>query len=246
LLPALVHAADVEKVIQTEQQTQRAARQSQQRIDRTSDETQKLLEAYREALWKRKQLSVYAEQLEELVNSQESEKASLRRQVDAIGETQEAIMPLMLRMIDTLEEFIKLDVPFLPEERAERLQKLRAALNDADTSVADKYRRVLEAYQVEAEYGRTLETYRGELQFGEVIRAVDFLRVGRVGLYYTTLDGDFAGFWNKQANAWQPLDDDFHQSVRRGIQLAKQQIAPELLRLPVSAPAASQSAKGGK
>lgn len=239
-------AADVEKVIQTEQRTQQSASQSQKRIDRTSSETQKLLEQFREALWKRKQLSVYAEQLGELVAAQDTEKASLQRQIGAVDDVQEEIMPLMLRMVDTLEEFIKLDVPFLPEERAERITKLREELGNAESSVAEKYRRVLEAYQVEAEYGRTLETYRGDLQFGEVIRAVDFLRVGRVGLYYVTLDDGQAGFWNTRARQWQSVGGDYLKSIRRGIRLAKQQIAPELLELPVPAPVVAANGKGGK
>lgn len=239
-------AADVDKVIETERKTQQAAKQSQKRVDRTSTDTQKLLEQYRTALWRRKQLEVYAQQLGDLIASQATEKASLQRQVDAVDDTQEAIMPLMLRMVDTLEEFIKLDMPFLPVERSQRVVKLREELNNAETSVAVKYRRVLEAYQIEAEYGRTLETYRGELQFGEIIRAVDFLRMGRVGLYYLSLDGKEAGHWNQKAKAWQPLDNDYRKSIRRGIQLAKQQIAPELLELPVTAPQIAGKSKGGR
>lgn len=249
LIPLVGSAADVNKVLETERKTQQSAKQSQARVDRTSQDTQKLLEAYREALWRRKQLDVYAKQLAELIKSQQTEKASLQRQVNAVDDTQQAIMPLMLRMVDTLEEFIKLDVPFLPEERAGRVSKLRAELNNAESSVAAKYRRVLEAYQIEAEYGRTLETYRGELQFGEVIRAVDFLRLGRVGLYYMGIDGEKLGFWNTRAKAWQPLDDSYRQAIRRGIQLAKQQIAPELLELPVAAPEivkSSARSKGGR
>lgn len=236
IVSTVVMSADVNKVLETERQTQRSSQQSQKRVDSTSQETKKLLEAYRQALWKRKQLDVYANQLSELVASQEAEKASLQRQVDAVDETQEAIMPLMLRMVDTLEEFIKLDMPFLPDERARRVESLREELNNAESSVAVKYRRVLEAYQIEAEYGRTLETYRGELQFGEVIRSVDFLRMGRVGLYYLSLDDNQAGYWHPASKAWLPLDSDYRQTIRRGIQLAKQQIAPELLELPVVAP----------
>ncbi len=238
-------AADIDKVVDTETRTQRAARESQSKVDRTSSQTDKLLEAYREALWKRKQLTVYAKQLAELTASQESTKTSLQAQIGEVDRTGEEIMPLMLRMVDTLEEFIKLDVPFLPEERAERLAKLRDVLASADTSVAEKYRRVLEAYQVEADYGRTLETYRGELKFGEAIRAVDFLRVGRVGLYYSSLDGKLLGQWDSSNRKWRGLESEYRQPIRRGIQLAKDQIAPELLQLPVPAPQKT-STTGGK
>lgn len=236
-------AADVNEVINTESKTQQAAGASQKRVDRTSAQTDEVLEQYREALWKRKQLTVYARQLGELIASQQASKDSLREQIEEVERTGEEIMPLMLRMVDTLEAFIKLDVPFLPEERAERVAKLREVLGDADSSVAEKYRRVLEAYQVEADYGRTLEAYRGELKFAEAIRAVDFLRLGRVGLYYISLDGQLIGYWNNQQRKWVGLDSDYRQPIRRGLQLAKDQIAPELLELPVPAPV---KAKAGK
>lgn len=245
IVSGAVWAADIDKVVETETKTQRAASRSQDKVDRISNQTDKLLEEYREVLWKRKQLTVYAKQLQELTDSQETDKAELQRQIDEVARTGEEIMPLMLRMVDTLEEFIELDVPFLPEERKERLDKLRSMLSDANTSVAEKYRRVLEAYQIEADYGRTLETYRGELKFGGVIRSVDFLRLGRVGLYYSTLDGKLLGQWDHEARKWRGLDDEYRQSIRRGIQLAKDQIAPELLRLPVPAPE-KVSAKGGQ
>ena len=238
-------AADIDKVVETETRTQQAAKSSQTRVDSTSSQTDKLLAQYREALWKSKQLTVYAKQLGELTASQAQSKASLESQISEVDRTGEEIMPLMLRMVDTLEEFIKLDVPFQPEERADRLAKLREVLTAADTSVAEKYRRVLEAYQIEADYGRTLETYRGELKFGEAIRAVDFLRVGRVGLYYSSLDGKLLGQWDGKTRKWRGLDSEYRQPIRRGIQLAKDQIAPELLTLPVSAPH-KVSAAGGQ
>lgn len=236
LAPMAAWAADVNKVLETERKTQQSSQQSQKRIDKTSNDTKQMLEAYRQALWRKKQLDVYSKQLTELVKSQDVEKQSLQRQVNAVDDTQQAIMPLMLRMVDTLEEFIKLDIPFLPDERANRVTSLREELNNAESSVAVKYRRVLEAYQIEAEYGRTLETYRGELQFGDIIRAVDFLRLGRVGLYYIGIDGTKAGYWDAASKSWKSLDDSYRPTIRRGIQLAKQQIAPELLSLPVAAP----------
>ena len=100
----------------------------------------------------------------------------------------------------------------------------------ADVSLAEKYRRVLEAYQVETEYGRTIEAYQDDLILEDETRTVNFLRIGRVGLYYLTLDGQEAGAWNE---GWQSLDDSYRQAIDKGLKVAKKQLPPDLLVLPL-------------
>ncbi len=55
---------------------------------------------------------------------------------------------------------------------------------------AERYRRLLEAYQIELDYGRTMISYKGKLEDG---READFVRVGRVSLLYRTADGEEVG-----------------------------------------------------
>jgi hypothetical protein len=142
----------------------------------------------------------------------------------------------MLRMLSWLEEFVAMDIPFLPEERGLRVRQLQALMDRADVSVGEKYRRVLEAYQIEMEYSRTIEASRGELAGDAQTRTVDFLRIGRVGLYYLTLDRTEAGFWNPATGRWELLPEHDIQAIRDGLRIARKQAAPDLLRLPVSAP----------
>ena len=123
-----------------------------------------------------------------------------------------------------------MDIPFLPEERQFRVAELQTIMERADVSLAEKYRRVLEAYQVETEYGRTIEAYQDELELDERIRTVNFLRIGRVGLYYLTLDGQQAGVWDE---GWRPLDSQYRQAIDKGLKVAKKQLPPDLLVLPV-------------
>ena len=87
----------------------------------------------------------------------------------------------MQKMLDTLEQFVALDVPFLLEERSEpRRELLEEMMARADVTLSEKYRRIVEAYQVEMDYGRTIEAYEGKLGDGDDARTVQFLRVGRV------------------------------------------------------------------
>jgi hypothetical protein len=54
----------------------------------------------------------------------------------------------------------------------------------ADVTNAEKFRRLIEAYQIENNYGNTIEAYRANIELNGVISSVDFLRLGRIALYY--------------------------------------------------------------
>jgi hypothetical protein len=138
-------------------------------------------------------------------------------------------------MIDVMAQFVELDLPFLPEERQTRIAQLQTLMERADVTISEKYRRILEAYQVETEYGRTIEAYQGELSGEEKARTVDFLRIGRVSLYYLSLDGREVGMWNNKTHAWMVLDNAYRQSVEQAIKVARKQLPPDLLTLPVNA-----------
>lgn len=230
----------VDAAVQAAQAGNQAAAQAQALIEKLSDDTDALAAEYRKALQEKQSLAVYNKQLEQLLASQDKEIAALERQIGEVDVVQRQITPLMLRMIDTLDQFVQLDTPFLPEERANRVAGLREMMGRADVAVSEKYRRLMEAYQVENEYGRTIEAYRGTLQADGGDRTVDFLRIGRIGLMYQTLDGNETGFWNRQAQRWEPLPDDYRSPVKQGLQIARKQIAPDLVRIPVAAPEVAQ------
>ena len=144
-------------------------------------------------------LERYNKQLDSQVKSQEAEMASIERQLTEIETTNREVQPLMQQMVDTLDQFVKLDVPFLLEERTARVQNLKDMMGRADVTISEKYRRILEAYQIELEYGRTLDAYSGRLGTGADARTVEFVRLGRVSLMYRTLDGAEVGYWDADA-----------------------------------------------
>lgn len=226
--------------INTETATNTAAVKSQKKIDALSDKTQKMLDEYRSTTHQIETLTTYNNHLKELLNSQKTEKASLEQQLKEIETTQREIVPLILRMLDSLEKFIALDLPFLPEERNERLAKLKEMILRADVTNAEKFRRILEAYQVENDYGNTIEAYRSDLTLNEVTSSVDFLRLGRVALYYQHFDGSETGYWNKEQKKWQALPDDYRNAIRNGLRVARKETAPNILSLPIPAAEAGQ------
>ena len=233
LLTSVIHADPLQQSITATDKNNRQEQTSQQRIDSLGEQTRAMLEEYHVLNRELDSLTVYNDQLQRLVQSQHEEQALIHRQMDDIELTQREIVPLMLRMIDSLESFVTDDIPFLQLERLQRVQLLRDLMDRSDVAVAEKYRRVLEAYQIELDYSRTLEAYREELDLDGQGLTVDFLRLGRIGLYYQTLDGHTAAYWDQVAEAWTPLDTSGRLAVRRALRVANQQAAPELLELPI-------------
>jgi len=222
--------------IEASQEGIAAAAAAQATIEKISDDSDAMAAEYRKVLQETQSLHVYNAQLEQLLRSQDKEMASLTRQIGEVDVVSRQILPLMLRMIDTLDQFVQLDVPFLADERSQRVRGLRELMDRSDVALSEKYRRLMEAYQVENEYGRTIEAYRGTLDAEGQQRTVDFLRVGRVALLYQSLDGQQTGFWNASDQRWETLPGAYRSSVKQGLQIAHKQVAPDLIRIPVRAP----------
>ncbi len=233
LLVSASPLAAAEQVIDVEVSTVQQGQSSQTRIDKMTEETEKLLRQYRELQRQADSLTVYNDNLEAMIASQQAEMVSLNEQIENIQVTRREIVPLMLRMLETLEGFVEIDVPFLHPERKARVEGLQMLMTRADVDVAQKFRQVMEAYQVEADYGRTIESFQGELTIDGQVRSVEFLRIGRLAFAYQTLDRRESGFWNPQLQRWEPLDKSYHRGIRQGIRIANRQSAPELIQVPV-------------
>jgi len=209
---------------------------SQERIETLSDDTDDLLTQYQSALRQHESLTIYNRQLDALIEAQIVEQASLEEQTDRVELVSRDITPLMLRMIESLDAFIELDMPFLEEERSERILELRKLMIRADVTESEKYRRIMEAYQIENEYGRTIEAYRTILATGDKEVTVNFLRVGRIALVYQSLDESESAVWNQDTRSWDLLDGSFRNAIKQGLKIARKQVAPDLLRLPLPMP----------
>lgn len=220
----------------TQENIDQAAKKSQEKIDGLSQQAQEMLAEYRAARDEAASLKIYNDQLAKLVASQGDELASTEKQLDNIDETQQEFVPFLIRAVDTLDQFVQRDVPFLINERQERVADLKVLLDRADTTTAEKFRKIMEAYQTEIDYGRTIEAYRGQLTLDGQDRNVQFLRIGRVALLYQSLNGQNTGHWEPKAGKWERLDGSYRSAVEQGLRIASEQAPPDLLRIPVPAP----------
>lgn len=228
--------AAVDESIATQAAIDAKAKASQARIDSMDDDASRLSQQYRAALQRAESMKIYNAQLQKLLASQEQEKVSLQTQIDQVETIETGVLPFMIRMTEALDKLVSADAPFLSKERTARVDELKGLIDRADVTVGEKYRRIMEAYVVEAEYGKTIEAYQGEVDMNGEPHAVDFLRIGRVGLYYQTLDGNQSGRWDEASGQWVTLPSSFRTAIRDGLRVARKQAPPELLQLPITAP----------
>jgi len=213
---------------------------SQGRVNDISDETRDLLLQYRQYLSEARSLEEYGRRLAVQVESQAAEIEFVQSQLLEIETTGREVLPLIDKMLDALDRFVELDLPFQIAERRRRIASLKAAMDRADVTISEKYRRIIEAYQIETEYGRTLEAYQAELGEGAESRTVRFLRLGRVALMYQTLDGEETGYWDAHQKAWV-MDNSYRAAVKHGFAVADKVLAPDLLTVPIPAPREGRS-----
>lgn len=207
---------------------------NQERLNKIDDETRLLEFDYKDTIKEYENLKLYNDQLQRIINSQEEEIISILNQIDELDNININLIPIMLKMIDALDKFVSLDIPFLIEERTDRVSSLKTIMDRGDISTSEKFRKVTEAYQIESDYGRTIEAYRSEVNFeGEVFNA-DFLRVGRVSLAFVTSNGDKAGYWNKSTGSWEESSASVKRSTIDGLKIALKQAPPTLITIPLT------------
>ena len=176
---------------------------AQAAVAAVSDSTRALMDDYQAQLKLVKGLETYVGLLDAQLESQAEEIGTLQRSITDVAVIERQVLPLMIRMIDSLEAFIELDVPFLLEERLERVSRLRTLMNRSDVTVAEKCRRVFEAYQIENEYGRTIESYTAKLALDGASFDAEYLRIGRLSLLYRTVGSEQVGYWT--GDGWAAL-----------------------------------------
>lgn len=236
-LPVVGSAQSLNDVLNVEAQRTRLAQESQQRIDSVVEDTRKQEDQYKRLLKEIEGLQIYNTLLQRQIDGQTVRMDEIRESIEQVEVINRQILPSMTRMIEGLKEFVELDVPFLLDERRNRVGSLEDLLEQPDVNVAEKFRKVTEAYQIENDYGRTIEFYTGSLEIGGEDRMVDFLRIGRIAFMYQTQNGDLSGVWDQSARRWENADS-YKNEIRDGLKIAKKQMAPDLLLLPIPAPEA--------
>jgi hypothetical protein len=241
--PSALSSNGLDSVLKSGEQRANKAIQSQLTIDEIDADIRRSEGEYRTVSKEIEGLEVYIQQLNKQLAAQETEKKEIERSIRQVTLIERQITPLMLRMIDALGSFVMADVPFQKQERLARVKGLKQLMGRSDVTVAEKYRKVMDAYQKEMDYGRTIKTYRSTINLSNkapgLEREVDFLRVGRISLMFLSLDGESLGIWDHQTKQWQPLDAEYKGKLTAALRIAREQAAPDLIKVPVVSPSKS-------
>lgn len=206
---------------------------TQEQIVKLDEQTRILLAEYQSTSKEYDSLKLYNDQVQKIINSQLNEIESILIKIDELDQTNQRIVPFMLRMIDGLENFIQLDLPFLLNERIDRLNNLKVTMDRGDISTSEKFRLIMEAYKTELEYGRTIEAYRDNILIDGVETSADFLRIGRIALTYLTVDGSKGGYWDTNSQSWEKASSSIKRSTADALKVASKQAPPALIKIPV-------------
>jgi hypothetical protein len=213
------NAASIDQVLDVGKQRTAEAKSSQAKIDG---------------------LRVYNARLERQIANQNRRISDIDGSISEAAVIQRQIPPLVGRMLDGLEQFISLDMPFDLDTRLGNIEAVRNNLDRSDVTAAEAFRQVLELYSIELQYGRGIESYSDTIEINGTPREVDILRIGRISLVYQTTDGAETGAWDTGSGAWEALPaGDYAAAVRKGVRIAKKQATIELLNMPVAAPEAN-------
>lgn len=233
----VVYGAELDTVIKAGADKTAAAQASQRRIDSTVAQSDKLLRQFQLVNKQIDGLQVYNAQLERQIDSQRQTMADIAESVENAALIERQIIPLSLNMLDALEQFIRLDLPFKLEDRQTSVQQVRDNMDSARFSAAEKSRQVLELYAIESEYSATLEQFDGVLTIAGQQRQGTFLRIGRIALLFQTSDQSLTEVWSKTDNQWQTVAaGDYRRAVANAIRMAKKQAPLDMIKLPLPAP----------
>lgn len=228
----------LDNTVGTENKINSDAAASQRRVSQLAQQTADLLAQYRAVVNETENLRIYNNQLEKVVTDQRADIVSINQQLEGLESTNRGVVPLMLEMIDMLDQIVEADMPFRLEERRERVLGLRDMMDRSDVTTSEKYRRIIEAYQGELEYGRTTEAYSAALP--TTGQTVEFLRIGRTLLVYQTSDQETTGWYNPSTQTFEALPDKYRLEVKEGLSIARNEKAPSLVTLPVPGPEVAQ------
>ena len=170
------------------------------------------------------QLQQENQQLEQLIGRQEREISRLIRDI----QQNQHLLNRLDEFSDELQENLlplRQQIPYAPESTS------RSQTEILDSPIAtERFLSSLSLWTNELDQSTSLHAWEGALPSG---KQVEFIRLGRVGLYYLTPDSNDAAMFNPETGLWKALSLSETREVVRARDIAKGYRKPDWLYLPI-------------
>jgi len=218
--------APVDTAVDTRQATQTAREKWDARRQRLAEEYDRLKAENEQLAFANGNLTKKAVDLKKSVENLTREKEEAER-------IRTELAPFLEELLGRMKSLVASDAPFLPQERNDRLARLEVILDDPDITIAERYRKMMEALFVEAEYGNTVEVYREKIVSDGTDVLADIFRMGRVALFFLALDRESAGIFDVAKNQWHTLDKTSVPAIEAVVEMAAKHRPMEVVALPI-------------
>lgn len=206
---------------------------TQKQRDQWRKKRERLLARLEELQDQNAQLQKEHDALKQAIGEEQKRLNEKKDQLADIEEISSHIQPFLNELLQKIDIQASQGLPFLLQERQDRLQELKEINADPEVSNSEKYRKIMEALLIEAEYGFTTEVYQKDISVqGEEV-LVDVFRLGRLNLFYLSLDRESCGSYNIAEKSWEPLSSVYLRDVRAAVEIATKRRTAELLTLPL-------------
>lgn len=236
MAPVMAQDTRVDNAMDRSADATAQAERSQSRIDNLDGLRAEKFADYRGVVQEIDRWTLNVERLEVYLRGQANDIADKRAQIENVDAIVAELEPMLHEMVDQLAAFIEVDVPFLIEERRNRIARLRETLDAYDVTAGEKYRQILNAYGIEADYGRFVRTWEAEMPELEGSPMVDYVSYGRVAWVYLTKDESEAWMWDRDTESWEQLPGSFIPDIRLAMRIAQDKASQDIYRGPVPGP----------
>lgn len=228
--------AQLDRALEVARESTVAGATTQTRINQLADAADNDERAYLAVREQIQSQEIFLEQQRVFLESQAIELTELESQLERVGNIDRDLTPMLLEMFVALEDFVAQDLPFRLEERTARLDRIRGDLENAQISPAERYRVLLNAYEIEAAYGRSLEAYTEQVDINGEPFSGNFLQIGRVALIREV--GGNLEIMTKNNQSWRPVPASMATNVNRAFRIANEVTTPEVFIAPLPGPEA--------
>lgn len=229
-----------EKVREPVRESVEIRKQTQAENEQWQKDKEELTARYDRLQEENRRLAAKEAGLEKTVAATNKRIERKEKQLADIEQITEGINPFLHETIDRIAELTNESMPFLMEERTQRLNNLHKLMDDPEVSTSERFRKVMEALLVEAEYGNTIEVYQETITLANPASGVpgrtmlvNVFRLGRINLFYQTMDQQESGWFDSAQNQWEKLPKTHNRAIASAINIGAKRQPVELLTLPL-------------